>query len=63
NGHHSEPSCARHGVDRGQVDPSAAMIRLFERAGWVSDVHWPDAGRVQRRRAGPPPPDGAPAAD
>jgi len=53
NGHHSEPSCARHGLDRGQVDPSAAVIRLFERAGWASNVHWPDHVRTQRRRAGP----------
>jgi stearoyl-CoA desaturase (delta-9 desaturase) len=53
NGHHSEPSCARHGVDRGQLDPSAAMIGLFERLGWVSNVHWPDEERIQRRRAAP----------
>ncbi|WP_066367060.1 acyl-CoA desaturase [Herbidospora mongoliensis] len=52
NGHHSEPACARHGVDRHQIDPSAAMIGLFERFGWASNVHWPDRQRVQRRRAG-----------
>ncbi|MFI7706896.1 acyl-CoA desaturase [Nonomuraea sp. NPDC049480] len=54
NGHHSQPSCARHGMERGQLDPSAGLIRLFERLGWASDVHWPDAGRVQRRRADHP---------
>jgi stearoyl-CoA desaturase (delta-9 desaturase) len=51
NGHHSNPTCARHGVRRGQIDPSAAVIRLFERLGWATDVHWPDPGRMQRLRA------------
>ncbi|MFC7106682.1 acyl-CoA desaturase [Nonomuraea rubra] len=53
NGHHSEPSCARHGLNRGQFDPSAAVIGLFERLGWAGKVHWPDPERIQRRRAGP----------
>ncbi|MFG2140353.1 acyl-CoA desaturase [Streptomyces sp. NPDC048650] len=48
--HHADPTCARHGVDRGQVDLSAALIRLFERAGWVRDVRWPDPDRVAARR-------------
>lgn len=51
NGHHSEPTCARHGLERGQVDPSAGLIRLLERLGWASDVHWPDQERLERRRA------------
>jgi stearoyl-CoA desaturase (delta-9 desaturase) len=51
NGHHSEPTCARHGLGRHQIDPSAGVIRLFEHLGWATDVHWPDPGRVQRRRA------------
>ncbi|GAA0994759.1 acyl-CoA desaturase [Acrocarpospora macrocephala] len=50
NGHHSEPTCARHGLDRGQIDPSAGVIRLFERLGWATDVHWPDPDRIQHRR-------------
>ncbi|GAA2408827.1 acyl-CoA desaturase [Nonomuraea africana] len=50
NGHHSEPTCARHGVDRHQIDPSAGLIRLFERLGWATDVHWPDPVRTERRR-------------
>jgi stearoyl-CoA desaturase (delta-9 desaturase) len=29
------------------------MIGLFERLGWVSNVHWPDEERIQRRRAAP----------
>ena len=40
NSHHADPTCARHGVLRGQLDPSARVIRLFEHAGWVSDVRW-----------------------
>lgn len=52
NGHHSEPSCARHGVERGQIDLSAGLIRLFERLGWSSDVRWPDEERTRRRRIG-----------
>lgn len=51
NGHHSEPSCARHGVERGQVDPSAGLIRVLERLGWATDVRWPDHDRLERRRA------------
>jgi stearoyl-CoA desaturase (delta-9 desaturase) len=49
--HHADPTSARHGVDRGQLDPSAAVIRLFERLGWVHDVRWPSPDRVAARRA------------
>ncbi|MEU7900769.1 fatty acid desaturase [Nonomuraea sp. NPDC049152] len=63
NGHHSEPTCARHGLDRGQIDPSAGLIRLFERLGWATDVHWPDHDRIQRRRAAMPAQARAPAGD
>ena len=49
--HHADPTSARHGVDRGQIDPSAAVIRLMERAGWAYDVHWPSVDRVAARRA------------
>ncbi|MDB5125730.1 MAG: stearoyl-CoA 9-desaturase [Mucilaginibacter sp.] len=48
--HHAEPSCARHGVDRRQIDPSAAVIRLLERAGWATEVRWPIPARVEGRR-------------
>jgi stearoyl-CoA desaturase (Delta-9 desaturase) len=50
NGHHSDPTCARHGVDPHQIDPSAALIRLFERLGWATEVHWPVPGRVENHR-------------
>ncbi|MEV0735141.1 acyl-CoA desaturase [Streptomyces sp. NPDC050549] len=49
--HHADPTSARHGVDRGQIDPSAAVIRLFESAGWVHDVRWPTPDRITARRA------------
>jgi stearoyl-CoA desaturase (delta-9 desaturase) len=49
--HHAEPTSARHGVLRGQVDSSARIIWLLEKAGWVSDVRWPDPERVERKRA------------
>ncbi len=52
NTHHSDPACARHGVDRGQLDLSADLIRIFERLGWVSSVRWPNPARlIQRRQA------------
>ncbi len=51
NTHHSDPACARHGVDRGQLDLSAELIRVFERAGWVSAVRWPSPARLEQRRA------------
>jgi stearoyl-CoA desaturase (delta-9 desaturase) len=53
NTHHSDPACARHGVDRGQIDLSAELIRIFERAGWVTGVRWPNAARLDRHRRQP----------
>jgi stearoyl-CoA desaturase (delta-9 desaturase) len=46
--HHADPTCARHGVQRGQIDSSARLIRWFELAGWANDVRWPRADRVRR---------------
>ncbi|PBC78118.1 stearoyl-CoA desaturase (delta-9 desaturase) [Streptomyces sp. TLI_235] len=48
--HHADPTSARHGVLRGQVDSSARLIRWFEQAGWASDVRWPGAERINARR-------------
>ncbi|GGS68998.1 stearoyl-CoA desaturase [Planobispora rosea] len=50
NGHHSQPSCARHGRGRRQIDPSATLIRLFERLRWADHVHWHTPGDLQRPR-------------
>jgi stearoyl-CoA desaturase (delta-9 desaturase) len=49
--HHADPTCARHGVDRGQIDSSARLIALFERFGWAHDVRWPKPERLAARRA------------
>ena len=48
--HHADPTSARHGVLRGQVDSSARIIRWFEVLGWVSDVRWPSRDRIAARR-------------
>jgi stearoyl-CoA desaturase (delta-9 desaturase) len=51
NGHHSAPACARHGIGPHQIDLSAGLIRIFERLGWATAVHWPASARpVARRR-------------
>jgi stearoyl-CoA desaturase (delta-9 desaturase) len=50
NSHHADPTCARHGVLRGQVDISARMIWAFERLGWATDVRWPKADRLAAKR-------------
>jgi len=50
NMHHSDPACARHGAEPGQIDISAAVIRLFERLGWATGVHWPVPARLAARR-------------
>lgn len=44
--HHADPTCARHGVLRGQVDMSARTIWIFEKLGWASDVRWPVKERL-----------------
>lgn len=49
--HHADPTSARHGVLRGQLDSSARLIRWFEKAGWAYDVRWPSASRIDSRRA------------
>jgi stearoyl-CoA desaturase (delta-9 desaturase) len=52
--HHADPTCARHGVLKGQVDISARTIRIFEQLGWVKDVRWPVAERLAARRNAAP---------
>jgi stearoyl-CoA desaturase (delta-9 desaturase) len=48
--HHADPTCARHGVLRGQIDSSARLIRWFEQLGWATAVRWPKADRLAARR-------------
>jgi stearoyl-CoA desaturase (Delta-9 desaturase) len=50
NMHHADPTAARHGVLRGQLDPSARVIWLFEKCGWASDVRWPKPERLEKLR-------------
>jgi stearoyl-CoA desaturase (delta-9 desaturase) len=48
--HHADPTCARRGVDRGQLDSTARTIWAFEKLGWASDVRWPRPERLDDRR-------------
>jgi stearoyl-CoA desaturase (Delta-9 desaturase) len=48
--HHADPTCARHGALKGQIDISARVIRWFEQVGWVYDVRWPDVDRLTGKR-------------
>src|SRR5664280_1083099 len=48
--HHADPTCARHGVDRGQLDSSARTIWVFEKLGWASEVRWPRPERLDGKR-------------
>ena len=48
--HHSDPTCARHGVLRGQIDTSARIIWLMEKFGWISAVRWPVKERIDAKR-------------
>jgi stearoyl-CoA desaturase (delta-9 desaturase) len=50
--HHADPTCARHGVKKGQIDTSARMIWLFEKFGWVHSVRWPTQARLAKISAG-----------
>jgi stearoyl-CoA desaturase (delta-9 desaturase) len=52
NSHHADPTCARHGVQRGQIDVNARVIWLLERLGWVSNVRWPVTDLFQRKFIG-----------
>ncbi len=51
NSHHADPTGARHGVLRGQIDPSARLIWFFEKLGWAYDVRWPNVERLEAKRA------------
>ena len=53
NFHHAEPRSARHGVGRLEIDTSAMIIKVMEKLHWISDVRWPDAPLVARRRLAP----------
>ncbi|MEV6012327.1 fatty acid desaturase [Streptomyces sp. NPDC051976] len=51
--HHADPTSARHGVLRGQLDSSARLIWLFELVSWARDVRWPDQRRLAAKSVKP----------
>ena len=51
--HHADPTCARHGVLRGQIDMNARLIWIFEKFGWATDVRWPRLDRLQAKMLDP----------
>jgi len=44
--HHVDPTAARHGVMKGQIDMSASVIRGMEKTGLVTEVRWPKPERL-----------------
>ena len=48
--HHADPTCARHGVLKGQIDISARVIWIFEKLGWAYKVRWPDQERLAAKQ-------------
>jgi stearoyl-CoA desaturase (delta-9 desaturase) len=50
--HHADPTCARHGALKGQIDVAARLIWVAERFGWVYDVRWPDTDRLTAKYHG-----------
>ncbi len=48
--HHADPTCARHGVLKGQIDISARVIGVFEKLGWATKVRWPNKERLAAKR-------------
>ena len=50
--HHADPTCARHGALRGQIDIAARMIWFCEKLGWATDVRWPDTDRLTAKYHG-----------
>jgi stearoyl-CoA desaturase (delta-9 desaturase) len=51
NSHHADPTGARHGVMRGQVDISARVIWIFEKLGWAWAVRWPRPDKLAAKLA------------
>jgi stearoyl-CoA desaturase (delta-9 desaturase) len=49
--HHADPTAARHGVLRGQIDSSARVIWALERMHLAYDVRWPSPERIQSKLA------------
>ena len=50
--HHAFPTSAKHGLQPRQFDPSYALIRLFERLGWATNVKHPKPEQIEAKRRG-----------
>jgi stearoyl-CoA desaturase (delta-9 desaturase) len=50
--HHADPTCARHGALKGQIDEAARVIWALEKLGLAYDVRWPDADRLTAKQTG-----------
>ncbi len=40
NNHHARALSANHGMFKGQLDPSANLLKMLEKVGWVWNVQW-----------------------
>ena len=49
--HHADPTSARHGVLRGQLDTSARVIWALEKMHLATDVRWPSQARIAAKLA------------
>jgi stearoyl-CoA desaturase (Delta-9 desaturase) len=49
--HHADPTCARTGVLKGQLDSGGRLIKWLEDFGWAYDVRWPKPERLEAKRA------------
>jgi stearoyl-CoA desaturase (Delta-9 desaturase) len=49
--HHADPTCARTGVLKGQIDSGGRLIKWLEDFGWAYDVRWPRPERLAARRS------------
>jgi len=51
--HHVDPTAARHGVMKGQIDVSASVIKGMEKTGLATDVRWPKPERLVKKLKDP----------
>jgi stearoyl-CoA desaturase (delta-9 desaturase) len=53
NMHHADPTAARHGVLRGQLDSSARIIWVMEKLRMAREVRWPTRERIAKLASTP----------
>ena len=51
--HHVDPTAARHGVMKGQIDVSASVIKGMEKTGLATEVRWPKPERLVKKLKDP----------